>query len=257
MKQILIVEDEEPAFRRLEKLLKAILPDATILDQIDSVENAVKWLRHHRTPDLIFLDIQLADGLSFEIFDQVNLQTPIIFTTAYDEYALQAFKVNSIDYLLKPIDPQELAGSMNKLEQLKKQFETGIGTDLEKIFQSLQQGQNQEPYKSRFLVKLGDRLISLAETEIAYFYADQKIVILVSNDHKKYAINYTLDELERLLDPQFFFRLNRQYITRIQAIDRMHHYFKSKIKVYLKPEAEQEIVISRERSPIFKKWLDQ
>ncbi len=251
----LLIEDEAPAARRLQQLLASTAPDLEVLAVMDSIESACNWFAQNAMPELIFMDIQLADGLSFEIFDQVKIQAPVIFTTAYDEYTLRAFKVNSIDYLLKPISQEELSQSLAKLRQWKSQFQGNTTPDIEGLLKSLQI--DKKEYKSRFLVKLGDRLISVCEDQIAYFYAEQKIVILVTQDQKKYAVDYSLDELENLLNPGHFFRLNRQFIARIQSIQSIHQYFKSKLKVILAPEAPQEVIVSRERSPIFKKWLDQ
>lgn len=250
---ILIIEDESPAANRLNKLLQECLGSFELLGTLDSVESAVRWLRQSENPDLIFMDVQLADGLSFEIFEQIDIQTPIIFTTAYDEYTLKAFKVNSIDYLLKPIDKQELMQSLRKFEQIQEQFKPK--NQINDLLKSLQI--HKKEYKSRFLVKMGDRLVSIPEDRIAYFYAEQKIVLLITQDQKKYVVDYSLDDLENILNPDYFFRLNRQYIARIQAIKSIHNYFKSKIKVFLEPENLHEIIVSRERSPYFKKWLDQ
>ena len=252
--RILIIEDENPAANRLNKLLQNCLGDFELLDVLDSVETAVKWFQKSNNPDLIFMDIQLADGLSFEIFEQVDIQIPIIFTTAYDEYTLKAFKVNSIDYLLKPIDEGELLKSIQKLDQFKEQFNNN-SLNINHLLESLHI--QKKDYKSRFLVKMGDRLISVPADQIAYFYAEQKVVILVTKEQKKYTVDYSLDELENILNPDNFFRLNRQYIARIHAIKSIHNYFKSKIKVFLEPDHPHEIIISRERSPYFKKWLDQ
>lgn len=250
----LIIEDEAPAARRLQKLLLEVDPHLEVLEIIDSVEASVKWLRAHQMPELIFMDIQLADGLSFNIFEQVEIQAPIIFTTAYDEYTLQAFKVNSIDYLLKPIEINNLSQSIRKLSQLKNQF-GGSTPNIEALLKSIQT--EKRAYKTRFLVKLGDRLVSVPEKDIAYFWAEQKIVSLITNEQKKYIVDYSLDELENLLDPDYFFRLNRQFLARIQSIQNIHSYFKGKLKVALNPSNEAEVIISRERSSTFKKWLDR
>lgn len=253
--KVLIIEDEMPAARRLSMLVQQINPDVEVLDIIDSVEASVKWLNNHQAPELIFMDIQLADGLSFEIFEHLEIRSPIIFTTAYDEYTLRAFKVNSIDYLLKPIDLEELKKSIDKLSKLKESFNAEVSTDIEQLLKSLQW--NKKEYKTRFLVKVGDRLISLTEDTIAYFYAEQKIVLLITNEGKKYAVDYSLDELNDLLDPGFFFRLNRQYLVRIQSIQSIHNYFKGKLKITLEPATDQETLVSRERNPFFKRWLDR
>ncbi|NJK84365.1 MAG: response regulator transcription factor [Bacteroidia bacterium] len=251
----LIIEDEAPAGRRLKKIIEEIDPGFKILDVIDSIESSVKWLKNHHMPDMIFMDIQLADGLSFAIFDQVEIQAPVIFTTAYDEYTLKAFKVNSIDYLLKPIDKEELKVSIRKFEQLKNQFAQVPSPNLETLLKSLHL--DKKEHKSRFLVRLGERLVSVPEHEIAYLYAEQKIVLLITNQNEKYAVDYSLDELEALLNPEVFFRLNRQFLARVQSIGSIYHYFKGKLKVKLLPEINQEVIVSREKSPFFKQWLDR
>jgi DNA-binding LytR/AlgR family response regulator len=254
--KVLIIEDELPAARRFRSLIEEIDPQIEILDVIDSVESAVKWLNHHQTPDIIFMDIQLADGLSFDIFEQVKIQSPVIFTTAYDEYALRAFKVNSIAYLLKPIDKDDLAESILKFKDLKNQFSQDNihAINLENLLQSFKL--NQKEYKNRFLVKLGDRLIPIADDEIAYFQADEKIVLLITTENKKYAIDFSLDWLEGQLNPAKFFRINRKFIANFRAIQSIHTYFNGKLKIYLSPEIKEEVTVSREKSNEFKKWLE-
>jgi two-component system LytT family response regulator len=252
---VLIIEDEAPAARRLEQLIRQYDSTVSVSGVLESVGAAVRWLSSHPAPDLIFMDIQLADGISFDIFRQTEVKTPVIFTTAYDEYALQAFKVNSIDYLLKPIEQESLNESMRKYYQLKEQFIQPEPALLRDLMQSLQGGQ--KAYKSRFLVKLGDRLVFIVTQQVAYFMAEDKLVFIVTSDNKKYNTDYSLDELENLLSPNDFFRINRQYITHIQSIKNIHHYFNGKLKLNLHPEPAQEVLISRERAALFKKWLDQ
>ncbi len=257
--KILIVEDEAPATRRLTQLLKEIDGSIEILDCIDSIENTVKWLKHHQSPDIILMDIQLADGLSFEIFEKIQINIPVIFTTAYDEYTLKAFKVNSIDYLLKPIKKEELSHSLQKLNDLQKHFSQDnrnqLQSEVENLLKSLKT--NQKEYKTRFLVKLGERLVALNVDEVAYFQAEEKIVLLITKEGKKYAVDYSLDELENLVSPDSFFRLNRQYIAHFQSIKTIHTYFNGKLKLELIPDIKQEVLISREKSSIFKEWLDK
>ncbi|MEM1134911.1 MAG: LytTR family DNA-binding domain-containing protein [Bacteroidota bacterium] len=257
--KILIIEDEAPAFRRLQQLINEVIADAEIIDVIDTIEDSVKWLKNQPSPDLIFMDIQLADGLSFEIFEETEVNCPVIFTTAFDEYTLQAFKVNSIDYLLKPIKKEELTKSLQKLQKLKETLvgsnnDSGAQQDLSELVKAFKQNSN--PYKSRFLVKLGERLISLSEEEIAYFYAEDGYVLIKTKANQKYTIDYTLDELEKVLNPHLFFRLNRQFIARFQAIDEIHAYFKGKIAVSLSPSWKENIIVSREKAPLFKTWLN-
>ncbi len=259
---ILIIEDEAPAIRRLEKLLREILPNLQILDYIDNVNDAIKKIPVFPQIDLIMMDIQLADGLSFEIFEAIDINYPIIFTTAFDEYALKAFQVNSVGYLLKPIDKEELNKSLQKLFFLKnntqiQSSETENSLNLKEIIKQIQI--EKKEYKNRFLVKMGEKLHSIQTNEIAYFQADEKIVCLVTQDEKKYFLNYSLDDLENILQPNDFFRLNRQFITHISAIQNIQTYFNGKLKITLfpTPKIQDEILVSRERSNIFKSWLDK
>jgi DNA-binding LytR/AlgR family response regulator len=254
---ILLIEDEAPAARRLEKMILEIAPEANIVKVLDSVSTAIQFLQASPALDLVFTDIQLADGLSFEIFEQVEVRVPIVFTTAYDEYALRAFKVNSIDYLLKPIDKGELQKSIEKWRVLKNQFasDDSLQKNLSQILQQMQG--NKKEYKARFLVKMGEKLISVGEPEIAYFQAEEKIVFLHTTQGKKYILDYTLDDLEDVLNPQHFFRLNRQYIAHLHAIKSINTYFNGKLKIQLSPETTEEVIVSREKSPILKDWLDK
>lgn len=252
--RILIIEDEAPAARRLNALIKAQNPVAEILDVVDTVEGAVKWLQTHEPPELIFMDIQLADGLSFDIFDQVEVKAPIIFTTAYDEYALRAFKVNSVDYLLKPIEQEELACSLQKLRNLRDQFASPLDVNaLRLLMQSLQPGQPQ--YKNRFLVRFADKLVFIQTEDIAYFMAEDKYVFIFTRENKKYPVDHTLDELDSLLDPATFFRLNRRLIAHLSSIQTIHSYFNGKLKLNLQPNPAIEVIVSRERAAAFKRWL--
>lgn len=253
--EVLIIEDEAPASRRLSGFIKELYPDFKIVDIIESVDASVKWFNCHLAPDIIFMDIQLADGLSFEIFEKAHISSPVIFTTAYDEYALKAFKVNSIDYLLKPINKEELEQSIRKYKDLRSRFsQNGQNEEsLQNLIKSLRE--NKKEYKNRFLVKLGDRLIPLKEEDIAYFRAEDKIVLLHTTDNKKFAIDTTLDTLIVQLDPSKFFRLNRQLIAHSQAIKSIHTYFNGKLKIYLQPDVSEEVTVSREKSMEFKQWL--
>lgn len=249
---ILIIEDEAPAARRLSQLIKEFKPNANILEQLDSVEGAIEWCSNNAMPDLAFMDIQLADGLSFEIFDAIEVQCPVIFTTAYDEYAIKAFKVNSIDYLLKPIDKNELVAAFKKYDGLTKDNSKVI--DINEIVKSLNK---QQDFKSRFLVKQGQRLIPVDTTQIAYFFAEDKLVFMVTDDNHKYIVDYTIEQLESELNPQHFFRANRKIITSMPAVKDIHLSFNGKLKIYLKPDLKkgEDIFVSRERAPEFKTWM--
>ena len=247
--KIVIIEDEAPAARRLTNLVKECRPGVDIIGQFDSVETATGWLSENPAPDLAFMDIQLADGLSFEIFETVKINFPVIFTTAYDEYALKAFKVNSIDYLLKPIDKKELAVALDKWDTLQKQ--PGNQVDISELLKSF----NKPQFKNRFLVKQGQRLIPVSTEDIAYFFAEDKLVFLVTTPGNKYVVDYTIEQLENQLDPQKFFRANRKVITSVPAVKDIHLSFNGKLKIYLKPDFQEELFVSRERSSDFKQWL--
>lgn len=248
--KVVIIEDEAPAARRLTGLIQECKPQAEIVAHFDSVETAVDWLQNNPAPDLAFMDIQLADGLSFDIFEAVPVKCPVIFTTAYDEYAIKAFKVNSIDYLLKPIDKAELDNAFAKYDTLaqKPQNDTIDIGELIKVFRP-------DTYKSRFLVKQGQRLIPVGVDDIAYFYAEDKLVFMLTHAGNKYIVDYTVEQLESKLNPDKFFRTNRKVITSLDAVKDVHISFNGKLKIYLKPDLSEELFVSRERAPEFKNWL--
>lgn len=247
--RILIIEDEVLAFARLSKLLMEVEPSAQVIGHVESIESAVDWLQNNTIPDLILSDIHLADGSSFLIFEKIKVACPIIFTTAYDEYALKAFKLNSIDYLLKPVEKGELRAA---LEKFKLQNSNGTLKINEAISTLLH---TQKTYKERFLVKMADRLIPIATQELSYFASEDKYVMLYHNT-KKYPVDFTLEELETLLDPKMFFRLNRKVTTHISAISKISNHLNGKLKVELSPTYSEEIYVSRERAGDFKNWLD-
>ncbi|MCE7991852.1 MAG: response regulator transcription factor [Roseivirga sp.] len=254
--KVLIIEDEAPAFRRLQKILDEIKPEIEIIDVIDSVEDSVKWLKNHQAPDLIFMDIQLSDGISFEIFEYVKITNPVIFTTAFDEYMLRAFKVNSIDYLLKPIKTDDLASSLKKYEEMRSAFmEKDHTRDINTLIQHIRL--DDKKYKNRFLVKKGDKLLSIESRDIAYFQTRNGVVSLVTLADRKHMVDYTLDELGQQLDPNDFFRANRQYLIHFSLIKEVHRYHKGKLLVEAKLKTDQPILISEEKSSLFKRWLDQ
>ena len=207
---ILLIEDEPQAAQRLEKLVKTVIPNAMILSKLDTVKSAVLWLQSNPAPDLIFMDIQLADGISFSIFDQVDVKVPVIFTTAYDEYALKAFKVNSIDYLLKPIDEAGLRASIKKYDSLTSVRVTAPDKMMESINLAMQM--LSKKYKERFVIKVGEHLKSVEVTEILFFFSLEKTTFAQTRDGRKHILDFTLDQLEELLDPKRHFRINRKYI---------------------------------------------
>jgi DNA-binding LytR/AlgR family response regulator len=251
--KVLIVEDEPPAAKRLRQLLLEKRPAALVVGMQDGVENTVRWLRSNPTPDLLFFDIQLADGLSFDIFQQQPISAPVIFTTAYDQYTLQAFKLNSVDYLLKPIDPEEL-------EQALQKFDRWFGPRpalTPETLQNLLQTFAQPSYKERFMIKIGQQLTYILAQDVAYFYSEDGLAFAQMNDKKRHAIDYTLDQLEDRLDPRYFFRLNRKVIAHIQSIRKAEPYFNSRFILELQPPASFELIISRDRASAFKAWLDK
>jgi DNA-binding LytR/AlgR family response regulator len=250
---ILILEDETAAATRIKQLVHEIVPDASIDGIFETVKESVDWLQANRHPDLIISDIQLADGISFDVFSLVNIMVPVIFTTAYNAYTLKAFKVNSIDYLLKPIDKNELRAAITKYETLKQnQNENLFNNKLINLIQKMNAG-----HKSRFLVKQADRLITVATEEVSYLKAEDKIVFLFTFSGQRYIIDESLDELERALDPLRFFRLNRKYISPIESIDKIMNHFNGKLRIVLKNNPDAEIYVSREKAGEFKEWLDK
>ncbi len=277
----LLVEDEPLAARRLTQLLQKQPDPITILGAAESVAQAVALLQAGPAPDVLFLDVHLADGLSFELFEQVEIRCPVIFTTAYDQYALRAFKVNSVDYLLKPIDEEELRLAIGKLRQrIGNQTDTpevGIksavsGTKvpepapaldaatLAALVQQLRQPAPQASYKAQFVVRVGEHLKVVPVEQVAYFFSLEKATLLQSTDGRKYVVDYTMEQLETLLDPQQFFRLNRAYLARQAAIHDIIHYTNSRLQTILKPappESEGPVLVSREKVSVFKSWLDR
>ncbi len=253
--KVLIVEDEPVAQIELERLLKNIEPDIEIIDKIDSVEDGIEWFSSNSSPDLVFLDIQLSDGLSFEIFRKVKIKSPVIFTTAFNEYALEAFKLNSIDYLLKPIEPNDLQAALEKYKGIKEQFSSN---DLDESIKKVREMLNYsgKEFKKRFVSKVGDQYIKIDARDVAYFKADNNIVYLIDKQGKKNIIEYTLEELVEMLDPKEFFRLNRTYISNIESIAKVHKYFNSRLKVDLNPDSGDKVLVSRVKVSDFLKWMD-
>ncbi|CAG4999909.1 Transcriptional regulatory protein YpdB [Dyadobacter sp. CECT 9275] len=254
--KVLIIEDEYPAAERLEKLLRKLDSNIETMAILDSVESAIRWYGTRQTVDLTFSDIQLSDGLSFQIFESFPAHSPIIFTTSYDEYAIKAFRVKSIDYLLKPIKSQELTEALKKYHDFKEDFSPpAYAKKVESLLDSLEM--SRKTFKNRFLVKNGEQLIPIGQEQVAYFYTANELACLVGNDGRQFLVDYTLEELESLVDPASFFRLNRQFIARVTAIQKIHTYFNGKLKVELRPETPQEVMVSREKAPAFKAWLDK
>lgn len=246
--KILIIEDEQAAARRLQKLLSDIDPGHEVIGVLSSIESSVEWFNTHDAPDLILMDIHLADGSSFEIFEKVSIHAPVIFATAYDEYALKAFKVSAIDYLLKPIKQAELEQALQKAIKPKKE-ETN--TDL---IHKLEEAGLIKKTK-RILVRMGQSIKLIDLDQVAYFYSKDKISFAVLPGNKRYPLDQSLDQIEQMVDPIHFFRINRQFIVKMEAIDEMIAYSKSRVKLKLNPPTEEDAIVSKERSPEFKRWL--
>jgi two-component system, LytTR family, response regulator LytT len=252
MLRILLIEDEDPAAKRLRKMILEIEPEADISENIVSVSSGHAWFAANAMPDLIFSDIQLSDGLSFDIFREKEVTCPVIFTTAYDQYAIEAFKVNSIDYLLKPIKKEELESAFKKFRKLKAADNSSFNID--KLMQTLQPALKPE-YKKRFVVKYGEHIKTINIEEVVYFYTEDKINFLCTKDGRRFVVDFNLDALDSMLDPKVFFRINRQYIIAIYAIADMLSYSKSRVLIKLNPPAKHETIVSTERSADFKHWL--
>ena len=251
--RILIIEDELPAARRIEQLIRQQRPQVEILAVIDSISEAVKWFAQNPAPELILMDIHLADGLSFDIFQSIKIQSMVIFTTAYDQYAIRAFKVNSIDYLLKPIDALELKSALDKYDQVRGNT---VSFDYSMLNGMLDNLKNRN-YRERFLVKFGNAFTYIQAQEMRFCYAEDSLVFTRLADGKKYSLDHTLEQLEQLLNPTHFFRINRKILLHIDAVDKIHPYFNNRLKLELQPSPGFEIVVSRERVQDFKNWIDQ
>jgi DNA-binding LytR/AlgR family response regulator len=245
---ILLIEDETAAAKQLRKMILETEPSFRVMTVLESVRETVLWLQTH-TPDLIISDIQLADGISFDIFGAVKTNIPVIFTTAYDEYMQRAFKINSIDYLLKPIDKTELAAAFNKFRSLQT-HPADIFNKLSGILK------NMPVAKSRFLVKKGSQYVMVTTDDISFIKADVKIVFLHTNAGDKYIIDESLDELEQLLDTAKFFRLNRRYLVPATSIQKIHSHFNGRLKIEVKGTDDKEIFVSKEKAAQFKLWLN-
>jgi DNA-binding LytR/AlgR family response regulator len=248
--KILIVEDEQPAALQLAKLLSELdLGKPQILETLDSVEASVQWLRTFTTPDLIFMDIQVADGLSFDIFKQVEVKSPVIFTTAFDQYAVKAFRVNAIDYLLKPIDPDELKLAIEKV--LNKQKAVSLSLELE----ALERFFEKKEYKDRFLIKNGANFGFLHTADVAFLRSDKSVTQAFTNQGKCPVVEHTLDDLESLLNPKSFFRINRNMLISLTCIQKISPYLNGRLILETKPGLKSEVIVSREKVSEFKAWL--
>ncbi|MBY0432737.1 MAG: LytTR family DNA-binding domain-containing protein [Cyclobacteriaceae bacterium] len=251
---VLIVEDETPAVEKLQRYLQRYDSNIRIAGICDSVAGTVAWLNENmQSIDLIFMDIQLKDGVSFQIFKEISIQKPVIFITAYNEYALEAFKVNSIDYLLKPVTFTDLSTSLQKLETLRDQLVVEKKTE---AIKSLAGGAETKSYKSRFMVKVGDHIRSITTDQVLLYFADGRDVYLVTNQLRKFIIDFTLESLEEVLDLKLFFRVNRTYIVNIHFIQDVMVYSNSRLKITTQPAWDKEVIVSREKVGEFKDWFD-
>jgi len=247
----LIIEDEKVAAKRLTELIGQYNHSSELLGILQTVKDTVVWLQNNASPDLILMDIQLADGLSFEIFEQVPVEAPVIFTTAYDEYALRAFKVNSIDYLLKPIDFNELVSALDKYRTNNQ-----AARYPQLIFDSILKKLSRQ-FKERFMIKVGEHIRVMRTDEIECFFSMEKSTFLMNNAGRSYAVNYSLDQIESLVDPSKFFRINRKYIISFVAISDIISYSNSRLRVKLAKNESDDIIVSREKVQEFKTWLEK
>ena len=256
---ILIVEDEDLAVKKIQKTLSSVDSEAVITGITDSIKSTVEWLQQHPQPDLILMDIELADGQSFEIFNLVEVKSPVVFTTSYDEYALKAFKVNSIDYLLKPVQKEELQNALNKYRKMKDTYspktEENKDHSLDSLVKELQRKLQPKEFRKRFLVKHAQKLVSIEIDEIAYFFSDGRLNFFKTTDNRKFVVDYTMDELEDMLDPEQYFRISRSFYVSVGSIDKIDDYFGNRLILQLKPAVDKEALVSREKVTDFKKWM--
>ena len=250
--KVIIIEDEMLSAEHLELLLKRIDPEISIIGIFDSVKKSITEFERGLKADLLFVDIHLADGLSFEIFSKISIETPVIFTTAFDEYAIQAFKVNSIDYLLKPIGLSELQVGVEKFKKWNLVNQKSLLEQLSHLYH----GFNKQ-YKTRFMVKMGDQIVSIKAEDILHFIAEDGIVFLMSKDVKRYPVDFTLDQIDEMLDPSVFFRINRKVIININAIQKVTSYSNSRLKINNVQLTDDSAIVSRDRVSEFKMWLDR
>ena len=255
---VVIIEDENLTAKRLESLLYRYDPAIKVLVRLPSVAEAVAWFSESQLPvELVFMDIHLEDDLGFRIFEQTQLAVPVVFTTAYDEYMIQAFKVNSIDYLLKPINYDELVAAVEKFKALKKQFSGNAvapAYEIETLLNLIGKSK-QTDYKDRFMITVGTKIRSIDASEIAYFFLEEKVIFLVTKDGLTLPVDYSLDKLAQLLNPRQFFRISRQFLVSLPAIQHIHAYSAGKLKLDLLPKVKQEVFVSGDRMTEFKEWL--
>ena len=253
--KILIVEDEELAVKKLQKTLLSIDRMVEVVGVTDSIKSTVEFLKQNSAPDLILMDIELADGQSFEVFNMVPVKNPVIFITSYDEYALKAFKVNSVDYLLKPVQKDELEAALNKYKELNTADNNKSSSDINNLIKELQTKLQPKEYRKRFLVKQAQKLVSIEVEDIAYFYSDGRLNFFKTRDNRKFVVDYTMDELSDMLDPDKYFRISRSFYVSVDSIDQIHDYFGNRLLLNLIPALDKEALVSREKVMDFKKWM--
>ncbi len=250
--KVVIIEDEHLTAQRLEGMLKKYDPAIEVMAELPSVSEAIDWFKSNQDPDLAFMDIHLEDGQSFSIFENINLQVPVIFTTAYDEYTIQAFKVNSVDYLMKPMNYDDLVQAIEKYKRIHAQPQQQA-RGVETLLQSLHK---KEPeYRDRFLVSIGSRLKTIETQEIQYFYSAEKITFLVTKENHRFPVDYSLDKLALMLNPKEYYRINRQMMVKLKAVANIHVYPKGKIKLDLIPVMKEDVFVSIDKVAEFKDWL--
>ena len=245
--KVIIIEDEKPAAEKLQKAIQQADPAIEIVAILNSVKASAEWLQENPMPDLLFMDIELSDGLSFKIMEKINITSPVIFCTAFDEHWQEAFEHNSIDYLLKPVKQEKLETALNKYDKLKQHFASG--------FHQLLHHQPQAGYKKRFLVKRGTDYVTVKTDDIAYFYAAHKLVCMIDSKNQKFILDQSLADIEKQLDPAQFYRVNRKYLIHLNAIKKIKSYPKSKLQLEVEPTLNEEIIISQENVAGFKEWM--
>jgi two-component system response regulator LytT len=256
--KILIVEDEELAIKRLINIITAIDPAIQIAGITHSVKATVDWLNNNPSPSLILMDVELTDGQSFDVFDQIKVNSPVIFITSYDEHALKAFKVSSIDYLLKPIEKEDLESALGKHSQMKALYNSDklpetAGIDI--LLKELKQKLHKKEFRKRFLVKHAQKMVSVEVEDIAYFFSEGRLIFFKTYENKKFIVDYSMDELEDMLDPESFFRINRSHIVSVTSVEQINDYFGYRLQLSLKPVEDKQVIVSREKVTDFKKWL--
>lgn len=253
--KVLIVEDENLLAKQLADLLTTVAPRSEVVGRTNSIRSTVNWLHSNEPPDLLLMDIELADGQCFEIFSQTNCKVPVIFTTAYDEYTLRAFKLNSIDYLLKPVKEEELRAAIDKYSELRNNSKGGtLAADVLALLGRAGLTAS-GTYRDRFLVKQGQKMLPVNVTQIACFLSSNKLTFIITREKQKYVLDHTLDDIEKMLDPKLFFRANRQLIIAHDVVQSVSAWFKGKLKISVSVPLEEEVIVSREKASAFKEWM--